>query len=164
MKQTICALLLICSSSLFSVSYSQTAAFIKSFSRGKIDTYHNFEGVILFDIPLNLRSSMGIGVMRSYVQQRFHPRLSQAIGYSFEFNSLALIISPEISGNWSKYSLTEKTEIENIEFQAGYHLFYGQKWRIFQSSGIGLGRERTSFDLRTNYFTYHISLGLAYVW
>jgi hypothetical protein len=134
------------------------------FSQQKPGSYQIFASSFTFNNGIYLRSAIGAGVQRTFIQQRFEPFLSQSVGYSFSFFDYRVSLTPEITFSWNGYTLSKYTDIDHIGMLLGYNVTYGRKWRVFHAAGIGRGQEHTSFGLKTNYLGYQVTLGVSYVW
>jgi len=164
MKTVIFYLSLIFFGFCLKLSAQTEAQFYLGLSQQKSGSYQTLGGSFTFSNDLYIRSTIGVGIQRTFIQRRFEPFLSQSVGYSFRFFDNSWLLTPEISLFWNGYTLSEFTDIDHIGVLFGYNTTFGRKWRVFHAAGIGRGQENTSFGLKTNYLEYHVSLGVAYVW
>ena len=107
----------------------------KTIEQGKLDVYHNVEVYANFSKNLIVHSSIGAGMVKSYFQERFHPRFSLGIAYnSLKFSKYKFYFSPSIKGNISTFRLSNYTNLNYIEYMMGYVTGFGRKWRFIQHS------------------------------
>ena len=107
--------------------------------------------------------SLGVGVNRTFYQQRFFPQLQIGIGYKV-INRNKISISPEINTLFSSFSTIERHYFSSL--QAGYLFQYGDKIFLVHRLNAGLLNERfkntVGMMASANSINWQFSLGIGY--
>lgn len=107
--------------------------------------------------------SLGVGVNRTFYQQRFFPQLQIGIGYKV-INRNKISISPEINTLFSSFSTIERHFFSS--FQVGYSFQYGQKIYLLHRLNAGILNERfkntVGMMASANSINWQFSLGIGY--
>jgi hypothetical protein len=141
-------------------TFRQSIAITQSFQK-----FDNFSSVNWF-LNLNkisLASSVGVGVNRTFYQNRIFPQVQLGLGYRL-YSRTKFSVSPEISVLLSSFSSSERHYFSS--FHVGYFMQYGSKWVFVHRLNAGLLNEKfiNSFDHLTsaNTIGWQFTLGIGY--
>lgn len=165
---SISVVLLFASSSLAqpkdSLNRENDIRFSMNIERGKLDFFHNIQiNTKVFDI-LQIESSIGLNITKTYFQNTFAPQFSLGFGYDLFTKRKKFKLMPSIKTRATTFNLTENIQVNYLEGLIGYSLVWGDQWFLVQGTYFGRGIENISKskNINTNYWSYAVHFGVGY--
>lgn len=141
-------------------SLKHSLSFLQSFQK-----FDNFS-VLNYCVTRNkffFSPSVGVGVNRTFYQQRFFPQFQVGFGYKM-LCFKKMTISPEINVIFSSFSMIQRHYFSSL--QAGYIFQYGNKIILVHRLNAGLLNERFENTLGSissaKTIDWQFSLGIGY--
>jgi hypothetical protein len=139
----------------------------QSLSIQKFDVFSHFH-FSMRNEKLNYSAGLGIGLNRTFYQNRFFPELSLGLSYGFVSRNnekkSSVFFGPEVRLTHAFLRVNELHQFSTLLF--GYHFQIGRKLLVIHRAGFGGLLENFKMAsgryIHAATFTYHGSIGIGY--